>query len=268
MSEIDPRAVVHPEARLHEGVVVGPYAVIEEDVEIGENTVVAAHAVIKRWTTIGTDCTIGEFALLGGAPQDINYTGFPSYLKVGNGNVIREFVSIHRASRENETTVVGDGNFIMAYAHIGHDCVIGNNTIITNYAGLSGFVQVEDRAIISGHVGIHQFVRIGSLAIVSGCSGVAQDVPPYAIAAGRPAEVAGVNVIGLRRAGFSPAERKAIQKAFKILFFSGMNLSHAIEEVSKVEGMDSEHIGHLLDFIRNAKRGVCRPKDVRKGMAE
>jgi UDP-N-acetylglucosamine acyltransferase len=266
MPQVDPRSVVHPRAVLHQGVKVGPYAIVEEDTKIGPNTVVGAHAVIKRWTTIGSDCTICEHALLGGAPQDIHYTGFPSYLKIGSGNVIREFVSIHRASRENESTVVGDGNFIMAYAHIGHDCIIGDNTIITNYAGLSGFVHVEDKAIISGHVGIHQFVRIGSLAIVSGCSGVSQDVPPFAIAAGRPAEVAGVNVIGLRRAGFSPAERKAIQKAYKLLFFSGMNLSHAIEEIEKEE--TNQHIERLISFIREAKRGVCRPKDLRKGMAE
>ena len=244
---------------------MGPYAVVEDETEIGEGTVVHAHAVIKRWTSIGAECTICEHAVLGGDPQDIHYTGFPSYLKIGSLNMIREFASIHRASRENETTLVGDGNFIMAYAHIGHDCVIGNNTIITNYAGLSGFVEVEDKAIISGHVGIHQFVRIGSLAMVSGCSGVGQDVPPYAIVAGRPASVAGVNVIGLRRSGFAPAERKAIQRAYKSLFFSGMNLSNAIEKVSKEEGMDSGHIQHLLNFIRDAKRGVCRPKEGRKG---
>ncbi len=247
---------------------MGPYAVVEEETEIGEGTVVHAHAVIKRWTSIGAECTICEHVLLGGDPQDIHYTGFPSYLKIGSRNMIREFVSIHRASRENEVTLVGDDNFIMAYAHIGHDCVIGNNTIITNYAGLSGFVEVEDKAIISGHVGIHQFVRIGSLAMVSGCSGVSQDVPPYAIAAGRPAEVAGVNVIGLRRAGFSPSERKAIQRAYRMLFFSGMNLSHALEQVSQEEGMDGEAIGHLLEFIRSAKRGVCRPKESRRGTSE
>jgi len=129
-------------------------------------------------------------------------------------------------------------------------------------------VQVEDRAIISGHVGIHQFVRIGSLAIVSGCSGVAQDVPPYAIAAGRPAEVAGVNIIGLRRAGFSPTRRKAIQRAYKLLFFSGMNISHAIEKVFHQEGLDSEEIRHLVEFIEEARRGVCRPKEGRKGNSE
>ena len=264
MPKVDPTAVVHPSARLHQGVEVGPYAVIEDETEIGENTVVGAHAVVKKWTSVGANCTICEFALLGGAPQDINYTGFPSYLQIGDGNTIREFVSIHRASRENETTVVGDGNYIMAYAHIGHDCVIGNNTIITNYAGLSGFVQVEDRAIISGHVGIHQFVRVGTLAIVSGCSGVSQDVPPYAIAAGRPAEVAGVNIVGLRRAGFSPARRKAIQRAYKLLFFSGMGLSHAVEELSR-QGDDSEELRHLVRFIQEAKRGVCRPKSGKKG---
>ena len=129
MPTIDPTAVVHPSARLHSGVTIGPYAVVEEETEVGEGTVVGAHAVIKRWTTVGANCTVSEFAILGGPPQDIGYTGFPSFLKIGDGNVIREFVSIHRASRENESTVVGDGNYIMAYAHIGHDCVIGNSTI-------------------------------------------------------------------------------------------------------------------------------------------
>ena len=256
MVRIHPTAQVHPRACLHEGVEVGPYSIVEEGVEIGEGTIIRAHTVVQKGTKVGRKCEIGPFAILGGPPQDVAYRGEPTFLEIGDRNIIREYVSIHRASREGEATKVGSDNFIMAYSHIGHDCKIGNQVVITSYAGISGHVLIEDMAIIGGQVGLHQFVRIGTLAMVGGNSAFNKDVPPYTMASGRPGRVFGLNVVGLRRKGVSPEVRRALSRAFRIFYRSGLNTSQALEKIKKEVDLYPEVL-HFVEFIESSGRGVC-----------
>lgn len=255
MTEVHPTALVSPKAEIGEGVKIGPFSVIEEDVVIGDETVVGAHSVIHSGTRIGKRNRVGEHVVLGGAPQHLSYKGERTFLIIGDDNVIREFVSIHRSFVEGRATVVGNRCYIMASSHVGHDCVIGDGVIITSFVGISGHVEIEERAIIGGHVGIHQFVRIGRLSIVSGSSGVAQDVPPFCLAAGRPAKVYGLNVVGLRRAGFSSEKRLAIKRAFDLFYRSKLPKKEALRRIE--EEFDLEEIRHFVEFIRNSERGVC-----------
>jgi UDP-N-acetylglucosamine acyltransferase len=254
--DIHPTAVVSSGAVLHEGVKVGPYAVVEPGVEIGEGCVIEAHSIVHSGTTLGRECFVGPHALLGGAPQDVGYTGFTSYLRIGDKNIIREFVSIHKASKEGETTTVGNENFIMSYSHIGHDCQIGNGIVITSYVGISGHVHVEDKAVIGGQVGIHQFVRVGTMAMLGGNSAFNKDVPPYTLASGRPGQVVGLNVVGLRRNGLSPKVRRALSQAFRLLYRSGLNVSQAKERIVQ-EVEPYPEVVHLVEFLNSSERGIC-----------
>ncbi len=255
MVEIHPTALVSPKAEIGCGVKIGPFVVIEEDVTIGEDTVVGSHSVIHSGTRIGKKNIISDHVVLGGDPQHLSYKGEKTFLIIGDENIIREFVSIHRSFKEGEATVIGNKCYIMASSHIGHDCVVGNNVIITSFAGISGHVEIEDGAVIGGHVGIHQFVRIGKLSIISGSSGVAQDVPPFCLAAGRPAKIYGLNVVGLRRAGFSSEKRLAIKRAFDLFYRSGLPKRDALKKIE--ENFDIEEIKHFVEFIKNSERGVC-----------
>ncbi|MBI3015882.1 MAG: acyl-ACP--UDP-N-acetylglucosamine O-acyltransferase [Candidatus Tectomicrobia bacterium] len=252
---IHPTAVIHPSCEIGEDVSIGPYAVIGEGVRIGSGTRIGPHAVIEGYTEIDRDCLIGPGAVLGGPPQDVKYKGAPSCVKIGAGTMVREFATVHRASREGEATVVGERCFLMAYSHVGHDCQVGSDVVLTNYVGLSGFVTVEDGAILSGYAGVHQFNRIGCLAIIAGMSGVTKDVIPYIIAEGRPAVARGVNTIGLRRRQVPASVRQDIQRAYKILFLSGCNVSQALDRIrSEIEL--GEEIRHLLEFIEKSERGI------------
>ncbi len=256
MVRIHPTAQVHPQACLYEGVEVGPYSIVEEGVEVGEDTIIRAHTIVQKGTKVGRECEIGPCAILGGPPQDVAYKGEPTFLEIGDRNIIREYVSIHRASREGEATKVGSDNFIMAYSHIGHDCHIGNQVVVTSYVGISGHVVVEDMAIIGGQVGLHQFVRIGALAMVGGNSAFNKDVPPYTMASGRPGRVFGLNVVGLRRKGVSPEVRRALSRAFRIFYRSGLNTSQALEKIKKEVELYPEVL-HFVEFIESSTRGVC-----------
>ena len=256
MAKIHPTAIVHPEAELEEDVEIGPFAVVHGGARIGKGTKVDSHAVIYGCARIGENNYIGCGAVIGAPPQDISYKGQPTFVEIGNSNTIREYVTIHRATQEGKATVIGNRCFLMAYSHVAHDCIIGNEVIITNYAGISGFVEIEDKAIISGHVGIHQFVRIGTLAFVSGGSFPGQDIPPYTIAAGRPAKVVGLNVVGMRRAGFSSSTRLQIKRAFDIFYRKGLNRKHALEIIERE--LDAPEVKRFVEFIKKSeKRGVA-----------
>ena len=255
--EVHPTAVVHPKAELASGTRVAPYAIVGDGVRVGRGTEIGAHVVLEGLVEIGERCRIFPGAVIGTPPQDLKYVeGIRSGVRIGDGNVIREYVTIHRSSLEEGWTEIGHGNFIMAGSHIAHDCKIGHGVIITNYAGLTGFVEVEDRAVISGLTGIHQFTRIGAVAYVGGCSKVVQDVPPYLIADGSPAQARGVNVVGLRRANVPAEIRQDLQRAFKILYRSGLSTPHALERI-RAELPPSEQIAHLVGFIAASKRGIC-----------
>jgi len=255
---IHPTAIVDPEAVIAEGVEVGPYAVIGPHVRVGPRSKIGAHCVLEGYTTIGADCQIFTGAVIGSIPQDLKYTGEKSELIIGDRNRIREYVTINPGTKGGGgKTVIGSDCLLMAYAHVAHDCLIGNHIIIANSAALAGHILVEDGAVIGGLVGIHQFVRVGRLSIIGGCSRVVQDAPPYATCVGYPAQVFGLNNEGLRRAGVSADAKDRLHKAFRLLFHAGLSMSHAVEKVAQ-EVDHCPEVEHLLTFIRESKRGVCR----------
>lgn len=257
MTGIHPTAVVHPGVQLGKGVRVGPYAIVGEGVCLADDVEVGPHAVLEGRVEVGARCQIFAGAAVGLPPQDLKWRpGTASGVRIGEGTVVREYTTIHRATTPDGWTVIGKDCYLMAQGHVAHDCQVGDGVIMTGFAALTGFVQVGDRAVISGMTGIHQFVRIGTLAMVGGCSRIPQDVPPYFIAEGNPVEMRGVNVIGLRRAGVSPEARLNLQRAFKIIYRSGRAPAAAVEQI-RGEIELSPEIEHLCEFIASSKRGIC-----------
>ena len=251
-------AIVAPDAELGEGVEIGPYSIIGKDVKIGSNTIIGPHAVIDDFTHIGENCHIFQFASIGAPPQDLKFEGEKTRVVIGNSNTIREFVTIHRSTTHDiGVTVIGDHNLIMAYCHVAHNCRLGNNIVMSNGATLGGHTHIEDYAIIGGLTGVHQFSRIGAHCIVGGASGVNKDIPPYTTAAGNHAKLFGLNLIGLKRRGFSEETINALKKAYRILFRSHLLLNTAIEKV-ETEVEDFPEVRHLIKFIKESERGVCR----------
>jgi UDP-N-acetylglucosamine acyltransferase len=253
--EIHSTAVVSKRAEVGFGVRVGAYAVIEEDAVVGEECEIGAHAVVKRFTVLGARNRVFEHATIGGEPQDVKFKGEASRVLIGDDNLIREYVTIHRASGEGMATRVGSRNFLMIGVHVAHNCEVGDDNIFANGVALAGHITVEDHVFLSSNVGAHQFVRMGRYAMVGGKSKIVQDVLPFFTTDGNPAHVRGLNTVGLRRAGFAPETRLALKRAYQILFRARLPLAVALEEL---EGMDDEHVRHLADFIRGARRGFSR----------
>lgn len=252
---IHPTAVIDRQAEIDPGADIGPYVVIEGPVRIERGSRIMAHAYLAGWTEIGADNEIHPGAVLGGPPQDRAYQGQESYLKIGDRNIIREHVQIHRGTAPGSATVIGDDNFLMATAHVGHNCRLGDHVILANGALLGGYVEVGNHVFISGHCVVHQFVRIGDHALMRGLSGTSRDVPPYAIIDWQHT-VRGVNVIGLKRAGFDDKRIREIREAFRILFRKGRNLALAVKELTE-SGRTNSDVSALLEFIHSSKRGVC-----------
>jgi len=253
-TEIHPTAIVHHTAELGENVRIGPYSVIGAETRIGDGSRIESNVVIEPWVQIGRNCHIMSGAVLGGVPQDHKFAGERSYLIIGDNNIIREFVTIHRASGEDKATVLGNDNMIMAYCHIGHNCSIGSGVTMANMVGISGHAVVEDKVVFGGLVGVHQMVRIGKLAMVGGFSKVVQDIPPFMLADGRPMKVYGLNTIGLRRNGVPPKVREGLKQAYKLLYRSCLNVSQALEMIEN-EIEPSAELDYLLQFIRNVRFG-------------
>ncbi len=249
-------AMIDPKAELDADVEIGPYVVIEGPVKVGRGTRVIAHAYLTGWTEIGEHNEIYPGAVLGGEPQDRAYKGEESYLCIGNHNIIREHVQIHRGTIAGSATRIGNNNFLMATAHVGHNCHLGDNTVMANGALLGGHVHVGNNVFISGNCVVHQFVRIGAYALLRGLSGTSRDVPPYAIIDWQHT-VRGVNTVGLKRAGFDEKRIRAIRDAFRILFRKGRNLRLAIKELEQSTTAGQEDVVALLEFIRASQRGVC-----------
>lgn len=245
---IHPTAVIHSGAKLHPTVRVGAYAVIGEHLEIGAGTTIGPHVVLDGWTKIGERNQIFPGAAIGLEPQDLKYDGAPSLVQIGNDNLIREYVTINRATGAGEMTVLGDRNLLMAYAHVGHNCFIANGAIIANGVALAGHVRIESQARISGILGIHQFVHIGRLAMVGGMSRVDRDVPPYMLVEGNPSRVRSLNLVGLKRAGLSSEELASLKKAYRLLYRSGLSFNQALEQVELLG--NSEHLQHLHRFLK------------------
>ena len=235
---------------------IGEYAVVEQDVIIGAETRLEPYVYVKRWTTLGERNEISAGTVLGTDPLDKNFTGERSYLKIGNGNKIREHYTISRGTAPESETVIGDENYIMTSGHIAHNCRIGNRTVIASCALVAGYVEVEDQAFISGGVVIHQFSKIGRLAMIGGNTRVNSDVPPYFLYSDFNVAAKGLNLVGLRRAGFKAAEIAALKAAYKILYRSGLKLEDALARIEAE--VPTEHTRHLVEFIRSSKRGICR----------
>lgn len=250
-------AIVHPAADIARGVEIGPYCVVGDKVKIGTGTRLQSHVVINGWTEIGEECDIFPFATIGASSQDRKYQGEKAYTKIGHRTVVREYVSVHRATGPGEITAVGDDCLLLAYVHIAHNCLIGNSVTMSNLAQLAGHVEVGDFATIGGQAGVHQFVRIGRYAMVGGASKIRQDIPPFFLVEGNPTRPYGLNSVGLRRAGFSVEERNEIKKFYKFIYNPTMNVSQALEqmkaEVTTPSGQE------LIAFIEApSQRGILK----------
>jgi UDP-N-acetylglucosamine acyltransferase len=258
LRKVHPTAMVHPGAQLDPEVEIGPYCYVGDKVSIEAGTRICDHARVEGWTRIGKGCQLYPFAVVGAAPQDLKYKGEPTELIVGPRNIFREFCTIHRGTVSGGgRTIIGSDNVFMAYSHVAHDCKIGNHVILANGATLAGHIEIQDHAIIGGLVAIHQFVRIGAYAMVGGFSGIAQDVPPYMLASGSRARLYGLNVVGLKRHGFSKETIQALRRAYRILFRSALVLQVAVDKIRR-ELPSLPEIENLISFVQESKRGICR----------
>jgi UDP-N-acetylglucosamine acyltransferase len=256
--EIHPSAVVSPKAELGPGVKIGPYCTIGDHVTIDRETVMISHVTIEGHTRIGARNKIYPFVSIGFPPQDIGYKGEDTRVTIGEDNIIREYATIHRATtKENWETVVGNENYIMAYAHIAHDCYLGNKIIMSNVATLGGHITIGDHAILGGQVAIHQFVRIGAYAFLGGKSGIDRDVPPFMITAGERAKLYGVNTTGLHRLGFPRETIDGLKRAFRIIWRDNKSFSEGIRQVKREMELFPE-LEMLLSFLNGSNRGVLR----------
>lgn len=255
---IDPRAIVHPDARLADDVRIGPFAVIGADVEIGSGSEIGTHAVVEGPTVIGTDNRIYPFASIGLAPQDKKYAGEATRLVIGDGNTIREYCTLNRGTAQDRgETTIGSDNWIMAYVHVAHDCIIGNHTILANNVTLGGHVRISDWAILGGFAKVHQFCRLGEHCFIQMDAGVTKDVPPYVIAAGMPAKPRGVNSEGLKRRNFTVQEVRLINEAYRLLYRSDKLLSEARAELNERAGAE-QVLAPLAEFLEASERSIIR----------
>ena len=252
---IHPTAIIHPKAKLDSTVRVGPYAIIDEGVEIGPDCVVGPQVYLTGLTTIGARNRFYAGCVIGEAPQDLKYSGEPTGLRIGDGNVFREHVTVHRSNKAADHTVIGCHCLFMASSHVAHDCRLGDQVILANGVLLGGHVTVDDRALLSGNCLVHQFVRVGTLAMMQGGSAISKDLPPYSMARGDNG-ICGLNTVGLRRAGLTPAERLELKQLYRVLFREGQNLRAAT--VSARARFSSAPAQVMLDFLAGSKRGVCR----------
>ncbi len=255
---IHPTAIIGDEVILAESVEVGPYAVLEGPLEVGEGTRIEAHAVIRGPTRIGRDNHIYQFASIGDAPQDKKYAGEPTELVIGDGNTIREYVTINRGTVQDAgVTRIGNDNWIMAYVHIAHDCQVGDHTIFANNASLAGHVHVDDHAILGGFTLVHQFCSIGAHAFTAFGSAIAKDVPPFVMVGGHPVRPHGLNTEGLRRRGFSEESIRRLKQAYRILYRQGLSYEEALARLKEMAG-ESDEVRRFVDFLESRRRGIVR----------
>lgn len=255
---IHPTAIIDPKAEIDPDVNIGPYAVIAADVRIKKGTVVGSHATIEQYTTVGRDCRIFPHAAVGAIPQALRFQGEKSIVRIGQGTVVREFVTIHRGTREGGgITEIGKENLLMAYTHIAHDCRTGRGVIFANAATLGGHITIGNFATIGGLVAVHQFVRIGDYAFIGGTSAIPKDIPPYVIASGDRAKLFGLNLVGLQRHDFSKETIALLKRTYRILFRMGLTMNEAIERV-KAEVEQVPEVVAIIDFIKSSERGITR----------
>jgi UDP-N-acetylglucosamine acyltransferase len=254
---IHPSAVIHPKAQIGAGCKIGPYCVIGEHVTLGENCLLHSHVVVDGHTMLGQRNEIFPFATIGLKTQDLKWKGGVTYVRIGDDNVFREGVTIHSATGEGDTTVLGSNNVLLTHAHVAHDCQLGNGIIISGFAGLAGHVLVEDKAVLGGYVAVHQFCRIGRLSMIGGCSKLRMDLVPFMLADGSPAEVHTFNKTGLERNGVSEEAQNALKTAYKILFREGLTTVNALTRLES-ELPPLPEIKHVVQFIRASERGIAK----------
>lgn len=263
---IHPTAVIHPNAELHSTVQVGAYAVIGANVQVGPETVIGAHAVVEGPCKIGSGNHIFPGAVIGMEPQDLKYVGELSWVKIGDNNAIREYVTINRATGHGEATVIGNGNLLMAYVHVGHNCIIEDSVIIANSVALAGHVHIESRARLSGVLGVHQFVHIGGMSMIGGMTRIDRDVPPYMLVEGNPSRIRSLNIVGLKRSGMPMNELQVLKKAFRILYCSDILFKDALSELELLA--DTSQLKHLRRFLllsqMPGRRGLIPGKSATK----
>lgn len=249
---VHPTAIVDPTAELGHGVEVGPYTIIGPDVVVGDRTVLGPHVTLERRATLGSDMRVGQGSIIGGEPQDLKYRNEDTSVELGDRTTVREYVTVHRGTSATGRTVVGVDCFLMTYVHVAHDCVIGNHVVIANGTQMAGHVTIEDHAVVSGLVVIHQFVTIGSYSFIGGGTRVPQDIPPYVKAVNK---LYGLNSVGLERAGFPADTVRALKRAYRFVFNSGLNLTEAVARARQELPMVDE-VSHFLDFVESSGRGV------------
>ena len=255
--QIHPSTLVDPSAEIGAGTIIGPYCVIAPEVIVGENCWLQHHVTLCGPMRAGARNKFYAYCSIGQQTQDLKYQGEPTYLEIGDDNTFREFVTINRSTTgEGKTRVGSRGNFL-AYSHIGHDCTVGDEVVFSNNGTLAGHVQVGNHAVMGGLTAVHQFCRIGRFAITGGCAKIVQDVPPFMIADGNPAEIRGVNLVGLERKGFTPKSVKWIKEAFRLIYRSKYNTRQAVDAVRK-ELPQTEEIMQIIEFIEQSERGIIR----------
>lgn len=257
VARIHPAAVVHANAKLGEGCEVGPFCVIGEHVSLGSNCKLHSHVVVDGHTTLGASNELFPFAAIGLKTQDLKWKGGITRTVIGDHNVFRENSTVHSATNDGDATVIGSHNHFLAYTHIAHDCVVGSHIVMSNVGTLAGHVIVEDHAIIGGLAAVHQFCRIGRMAIIGGCAKVVQDVPPFMLADGNPAETKALNKVGLERNGISAEAQTALKKAFKFLFRDGLTVSNALVKI-EAEVAALPEVQHLVAFVKASERGISK----------
>ena len=255
-TNIHPTAIVEAGAKIGSGCVIGPGAIVEAGVELGSGCIVGPRAVLQGQVKMGAKNRVGVGAVIGGEPQDLAYQGAKSGVVIGEGNTFREYVTIHRGTKEGTNTVIGNGCFLMVGAHVAHNCRLANGVVLVNNVLLAGYVEVEEKAFLGGAVVVHQFVRIGKLAMVRGQTRVGMDLPPYCMAVATNG-VCGLNLVGLKRAGVGPEGRKALQRVYEEFFFGGMNRVQALEQIRKGKDVKSAEVKEFCEFIETTKRGIC-----------
>jgi UDP-N-acetylglucosamine acyltransferase len=257
MVEIHKTAVVDGRAKLAEDVTVAPYAIIDGPAVIGAGTVVGPYALIEGAVTIGEKCRVFSHAVIGTIPQDLKFEGEESFVEIGDGTTVREFVTINRGTKASGATRIGPGCLLMAYAHVAHDCTLGADVALANCATLAGHVEIGDHAFIGGLAAVHQFARVGKHAYVGGMSRVSQDIIPYMLTASEPTRVVGINVVGLQRRGFSAAARAALKRAYHIIYREDLNTAQAVEKL-KGELGEAAEVRDVIDFLESSARGILK----------
>lgn len=262
---VHPTAIIHPQAQLDPTVTVGPYAIIDEGVVVGPHCQIGPHVYLTGLTAIGAHNQFYAGCVIGEAPQDLKYKNTPTRLRIGDHNVFREHVTIHRSNKVEEDTVLGSHNFLMAHSHVGHNVLLGDHVIIANGVLLAGHVTVADRAFLSGNCLVHQFVRVGTLALMQGGSAVSKDLPPFTVARGDNG-ICGLNTVGLRRAGFTVQQRLELKQLYHVLFRGGRKLSDALAAARAQYTSEPSRL--LLEFVGASRRGICRDTSAAKGVSD